>query len=209
MSDLGTDIRSYYERVAERIDPTVPPVNAMPRRAYTIRARIGFAVLVGLIVLLAFGLTGLLTPSEPDPASPPTTAPAPTVPSTLVQSAGPLVVVSSNGEEIGSLPEFGISGPAESRDLFGQVHRELTSNDSYWPEGVAPPDLAGLTVSVSIDTAVQEVVESIIGEWRTDPDVVIAVVVVDNDSGRILAAASGRPVCHFQDIHSFRNHSRR
>lgn len=199
MSDLGTDIRHYYEEIVVRVDPSAAPATATPRRVHTMRTGIGWALLVGLIVLMIFGLGPLLFRSEPELAAPPTTVTATTVASTIspVEQVGPSVIVTSDGVEIGSFSESGISESSETEALLGYVLRELTSNEDYWPVGADREELlglnpdglpAGLTVELTIDTNIQEIVESVIFEWVSNSDVVIAVVVVDNQTGRILAA---------------------
>lgn len=200
MSDLGTDIRRYYEEIVERIDPSVSPVEASPRRRYTIRTGIGWAVLIGVIVLVVFGLGPLLFRSEPEPTAPPTTVSSPTIATTTppVQLAGgPSVIITSDGVEMGSVSDSGISDAQETEALFDYVLQELRTNEDYWPGGGDPDELlgvypdspqTGLTVEVTIDTTIQRIVDSVISDWTTDSEAVIAVVVIDNRTGRIVAA---------------------
>lgn len=200
MSDLGAGIRSYYEEIVKRVDPTVSPVAAPPRRTYTMRAGIGLALLVGLIVLLAVGLVPLMVQSEPDPVAPQTTVTPTTTTRTLPpgEYLGPSTIITSDGIEIGSVGELRVTELLETQTLIGYVLRELTSNNAYWPDGSDAAELlglypdspqTGLTVEVSVDSTVQEIVESVITGWQDDPDTVIAAVVVDNETGQILAAA--------------------
>ena len=65
MSDLGTDIRRYYESVVERVDPTAPPIGVPPRSGYSMRTGLALAVLVAVVVLVVFGLAPLLLDSTP------------------------------------------------------------------------------------------------------------------------------------------------
>ena len=65
MSDLGTDIRRYYETVVERVDPTARPIRVPPRTGYSIRAGLALAVLVAVVVVVVFGLAPLLLDSTP------------------------------------------------------------------------------------------------------------------------------------------------
>lgn len=203
MSDLGTEIRHYYESVVERVDLVPPPVTAKPGLGYSMRTGLALAVLVAVAVLVIFGLGPLLFPVEPDPVGPPITALEPTVPTTkpLPAALAPSVLVTSDGVEIGSLGEAGpVTSSGEMETLIGYVMRELTSNRDYWPPGTDPETAlgldpggspTGLTIELTIDRAAQEIVESVIGEWLDDPGVFIGVVVVDNETGRVIAAGPG------------------
>ncbi|MCH7901961.1 MAG: hypothetical protein IH818_13810 [Acidobacteria bacterium] len=208
MSDLGTDIRRYYESVVERVDPTAPPIGVPPRSGYSMRTGLALAVLVAVVVLVVFGLAPLLLDStppvdSPDPVAPPSTSIDTTVATTTPQAIplGPSVFVTSDGVEIGSITEDGpVFSNREMETMFGYVLRELTSNRDYWPSLTDPgealglyPDSppTGLIVELTINWTAQEIVESVIAEWHDDPETFISVVVVDNGTGRIIAAGPG------------------
>jgi membrane peptidoglycan carboxypeptidase len=113
------------------------------------------------------------------------------------------VIVLADGTEIASIGENGLSNPREGyRPLVDYVLRELTTNSDYWPRGMDGAEAlglnssqeTGLTVALTVDPAVHEVVESVVRAWHDDPRTFIGVVVVDNDTGGVLAAGPGSPL---------------
>lgn len=75
MSDLGADIRRYYESVVKRVDVTPQPVEPQRVVRHSLPTGLALALLVGLLVLALFGLAPLLLPPTPPADSPDTTGP--------------------------------------------------------------------------------------------------------------------------------------
>lgn len=208
MSDLGNDIRRYYESVVERHDPGSPPTR--PKRGPNPVLRgIGVAVAAVLVVLILFGAIPLLFPGSSAPVGPADTVDTPptTVGSTPettappADSLGPTVFVTADGEEIASIEADGLVETSEpTQNLFDYVMRQLNNDPGFWPAGTEvrqalglDPDgpTTGLTVELTIDTRAQDVVESVTSTWQSDPDTSIAAVVIDNETGHVIAAGPG------------------
>ena len=208
MSDLGNDIRRYYESVVERHDPGSPPIRRKQGFNPILRG-IGVAVAAVLVVLVLFGAIPLLFPGSSTPVGPADTADTPpttvgTTPETTAppgDSLAPTVFVTTDGDEIASIEAGGrveVSEPTQN--LFDYVMRRLTDDPGYWPAdtevrqalGLDPDGpTTGLTVELTIDMEVQDLVESVLSTWRSEPDTSIVVVVVDNETGHVIAAGPG------------------
>lgn len=208
MSDLGNDIRRYYESVVDRHDPGSPRIS--PKRGSNPVLRgIGVAVAAVLVVLILFGAIPLLFPGSSTPVGPADTTDTPpstgeTTPETtapLTDSLGPTVFVTADGEQIASIEAEGrVQAQSPTRHLFDHVMRRLTDDPSYWPAdtevrqalGLDPDGpTTGLTVELTVDMEVQGLVESVLSTWQSEPDASIAVVVVDNETGHVIAAGPG------------------
>jgi penicillin-binding protein 1A len=201
MPDLGSQLRDYYELVVERVDPDQVR-RATPNRTGWARGLL-VAGMAAAVTILVLGLVWLVRPDDSDPAELP--PPSSVVPTTTGGESSeeilpPTVFVLADGTEIILITE---TGPATSLSGFEGlsefVLRQLASDTRYWSDdttgaealGLDPNQRTGLTVELTIAPEVQEVVESVIDEWHDDPETFISVVVVDNTTGEILAAAPG------------------
>lgn len=197
MSDLGTELRRYYESVVDRVDTEQLTASQGLKSSW----RTGMAVALGtaVITLIAIGVWAFLAGASPDVARPVPTTLAPPPPTDPVpETLDPSAIILADGTEVASIREEGLSGSVGEYDvLVDYVLRDLTTNPDYWPQGVNGAEAlgldsgrqTGLTVALTIDPAVQRVVESVIDAWNDDPRTFISVVVVDNDTGTVLAAA--------------------
>lgn len=207
MPDLGSQLRDYYQSVVEQVDvedlvqskphSDTPPG---PRRGWRV------AVAAAVVTFLVFGLAVLIRPDRTPPAEPPVST---SVPTTLgrdnaTDDLAPTVLLLADGTQVTSITGQGpvfLEGSYES--LARYALNELSANSRYWPDEVSGPAALGLnplvqtgmTVKLTINPGIQRTVEDIIGQWRDDPSTFINVVVVDNGSGDVLAAAPG-----FQDV---------
>lgn len=205
MSDLGRDIRRYYETVVERVDPASPRHHAMRSGGQNAIKGVAVALVAVVIVLIVFGAVSLLFPGPATPIGPQTTttgAVSTTVdgpPGTTIgpASLGPTLFVTADGEEIASIGEEGLDPAPARRSLASHVLGRLSDDPGFWPEGTNGPGalgldpagpMTGLTVHLSIETQAQEVVESVISEWQSEPETSIAIVVIDNETGHVVAA---------------------
>jgi membrane peptidoglycan carboxypeptidase len=150
------------------------------------------AVGAAVVTLIVFGVLLLVVRSDPEPANPPLTTPDTTVTTSAPAAVPePSVIILGDGTEVASLTETGPSISASNyQTLVGYAVRELESNPDFNPER-----RTGLTVQLTVEPDVQQIVESVIEEWRDEPGAFITVVVMDNSNGAILAAApaSGVP----------------
>ncbi len=210
MSDLGAQIRAYYDDVVQRVDPTVRP-SAEGRRTRPVTIAVA-ALLIALVVIGAapFVLRIMRQPVADEPAPVPTTV-APIEPTTTTgapadaaaSAPGPTRVVLAGGTQIATI-EGGAARPLSGYESLidhvvdqlltgpypglGSTAAERAAALGIGPEAGEP----GLEVRLSLDPAIQEVAEAAIARWLSDPEMFIAVVVLDNATGRVLAAAPGQ-----------------
>ncbi len=195
MSDLGTELRRYYETVVDRVDTEQLTVPHGLKSSW----RTGMAVALGtaVITLIAIGVWAFLTGPSPDVAEPvPTTLAPPPPTEPLPETLDPSVIVLADGTEIASIREGDFLSPRGYDLLVDYLLRDLPGHPEFWPVdgdglralGIRPAQNTGLTVRLTIDPSVQEIVESVIAAWHDDPETFISVVVVDNETGGVLAA---------------------
>ena len=209
MRDIGSQLRDYYESIVERVDvEQVVPVKPDRETGSGWRRGWRVAVVAAFVTFLVFGIAILLRPDRTPPAEPPVSTSVPTTEGQekVTENLAPAVLRLADGTELISITELGpvfLERTYESLASFALT--ELTTDGRYWPGeasgpaalGLDPLAETGLTVELTIDPAIQVMVEEIINEWRDDRSTAIDVVVVDNANGEILAAAPA-----FQDFGS-------
>ncbi|MGH8946923.1 MAG: penicillin-binding transpeptidase domain-containing protein [Acidimicrobiia bacterium] len=157
------------------------------------------AIATALATLVALGLWAVFARPAPEPAEPvPTILPPP--PSTTAvepTTFEPSVIILADGTEIASIRDGGALVSLRGHNaLVDFLLRRLVDDPEFWAEdgdgsralGLSPARDTGLTVRLTIDPAVQEIVEEAIGRWLDDPETFISVVVIDNETGGVLAA---------------------
>lgn len=87
MSDLGPEIRRYYEQIVERVDPMAPPPRGRGPVSYSSSTGVAIAAFAALVVLILFGVLPLLVPPGSEPAAPPSTSTDSTVVATHEESS--------------------------------------------------------------------------------------------------------------------------
>ncbi len=203
MSDqFGSDIRRYYESAIIRVDPTRPLASA-PGSNWGRGVLI--AVAAAIVTALIIGISSLLRPIDtPIAGTTTTTLNSTTTNPTEAETTpvGPTMILFSDGTEVGRIDD-GLWPVSAYTNLFDYVLRELTGN-TFGDLGATNQDRAaalgltvgqageGVEVRLSLDSEAQKIAEEAISRWRnSDPELFVSVVVVDNDTGQVLAAAPG------------------
>lgn len=202
MPDIGSQLRDYYESIVEQVD-VEDAIQREPGRGT--RSRSGWrggwrvAVVAAIVTFLVFGLAVLIRPDPTPPAEPPASTSVPTTEGQgeITEELAPTVLLLADGTEVTSITELGpVFSERTYESLASFALTELT-DDRYWPGetsgsaalGLNPISETGLEVELTVDPAIQQTVEDVINKWRDDPSTFINVVVVDNGSGDVLAAA--------------------
>lgn len=110
MSDLGDEIRRYYEEIVERVDPMAQTTRRRDPVSYQWRRGVAIAAFTALVVLILFGVLPLLVPPDSEPVAPSSTSPDTTVATTAVESSSTSVPTTSLPQErsetgLGDLPD--------------------------------------------------------------------------------------------------------
>ncbi|MDX1449217.1 MAG: penicillin-binding transpeptidase domain-containing protein [Acidimicrobiia bacterium] len=126
----------------------------------------------------------------------PTTSLVP-VPSTAVvdPEAGPVevTVVLSDGTEIGRIVDGDSVGiPTAYASVVSRAWHHVASGSGVVPTSPAwaDPALSGSVLTLALDPNVEAVVDDVLARWSGSPEAGIAAVVVDNETGLVLAARS-------------------
>ena len=195
---ISQNIRNYYDSIVERTDPTQDPdVPAIAPR----RSNLWAAAAVAAMVVVAIGIVPFLGSGSPadNPAANPSVSDAAPI-ATLAPSvrvSPPTRILLADGTEIGRI----LGGRSSAADGYEALFDYVVSQmiDGHTEIGITAAERAenlglngeggGLEIQLSLDGEIQAIVESVIDEWPTDPSTVVTVVVVDNETGLVVATA--------------------